>query len=156
MSGSRFTLDTNILVYSAVPSADRRHRVAREIVARAALLGCVLTLQAVSEFYAAVTRKGYLSPADAGARARTWLRLFETAPVSAEAIRLALRAVEDSASSYWDALLISTAGLVGCTAVITEDLADGAVLNGVRVVHPFGRGSLSEGARGLLAGVSGG
>lgn len=155
MSVSRFTLDTNILVYSAVPSTDIRHRIAREIVAKAALLGCVLTLQAVSEFYAAVMRKGYLSPADAGARARTWLRLFETVPVSAEAIRLALRGVEEGASSYWDGLLIATAGLGGCTAVITEDLADGAVLNGVRVVHPFGRAGVSEGVRRLWDGVSG-
>ena len=39
--------------------------------------------------------------------------------------------------SYWDALLFAAAAEAGCTAIVTEDLSDGELLKGVRVVHPF-------------------
>lgn len=57
-SGNILTLDTNILVYSIDGAAGPRHEIARQIVSRAALRACCLTLQSVSEFFAVVTRKG--------------------------------------------------------------------------------------------------
>ena len=39
----------------------------------------------------------------------------------------------------------------GCTAIVTEDLSDGALLKGVRVVHPFATGDeLPDQVRSLL------
>jgi predicted nucleic acid-binding protein len=40
-------------------------------------------------------------------------------------------------ASYWDALLVATAAEVGCTAILTEDLADGSTVQGVRIMDPF-------------------
>ena len=40
-------------------------------------------------------------------------------------------------ASYWDALLVATAGEAGCTLILTEDLTDGAVLSGVEIHNPF-------------------
>ena len=51
--GARFTLDTNLLVYSIDNVAGARHRLAREIVDRAVECECWLTLQALGEFYVA-------------------------------------------------------------------------------------------------------
>jgi len=50
-----------------------------------------------------------------------------------------------------DALLLATAGEAGCRIILTEDLADGADLAGVRIRNPFSpTGGLTEQARVLL------
>ena len=57
MSDRRFTLDTNILVYALDRQSGYRHTLSSRIIARALLADCWLTLQSISEFYAATTRK---------------------------------------------------------------------------------------------------
>ena len=148
---TRFTLDTNILIYSVDAAAGPRHEIAREVVELAAGRDCWLTLQAVSEFYSAATRKERMPAADAAAQGGDWLDLFPTLPASASAVRAALAAAASRRLSYWDALLLATAAEGGCAAVLTEDMADGAVLEGVQVVNPFGAdGRLSAGAARFL------
>ncbi len=89
INGERFTLDTNILVYSVDGEAGRRHQIASQVV--------------------------------------------------------------ESHVSYWDALLIAAAAEAGCTAIVTEDMSDGELLKGVRVVHPFASGDeLPDQVRSLL------
>ncbi len=40
-------------------------------------------------------------------------------------------------ASYWDALLVETAGGGGCKSVLSEDMADGSQLGSIRIVNPF-------------------
>ena len=138
MSAERFTVDTNILVYSIDRDAGLRHRISRAIVEGAVRRNCWLTLQSVSEFYAAVTRKRRMPPHDAASQANDWLDLFPTLQSTPGAARVALAEAAAGRSSYWDALLLATAAEGGCHTILTEDMADGSVLGGVRIVNPFG------------------
>jgi predicted nucleic acid-binding protein len=147
----RFTLDTNLLVYAIDSAAGARHDAAGQIIQHAVRLDCWLTLQAVSEFYAAVTRKGIVQPPDAAAQAADWLDLFPCTAASEAAARTALANAAVGRASYWDALLVATASEAGCRVILTEDLVDGADLGGVRIRNPFSAsGELTEHARGLL------
>src|SRR5712691_10017517 len=137
-ASQRFTLDTNLLVYSVDLDAGPRHIAAAQIVRGAVRRDCWLTLQAISAFYAAVTRKGYASPAEAAVTAGDWLQTFPCAAVSANAIRAALADAVAGRASYWDALLVATAAEAGCRLILTEDLADGGKLSGVEIHNPFG------------------
>lgn len=150
MTGERFTLDTNILVYSVDQEAGQRHQIARSIVRRAALVPCWLTLQAISEFYAAVTRKQKMPAADAARVAADMLAVFSTIPLSATAVRTALATASAGRASYWDALLVATAAEAGCMTILTEDLSDGTTLHGVRVLNPFTPAGLAPAAEALL------
>jgi predicted nucleic acid-binding protein len=150
MSASRFTLDTNILVYSVDRLAGTRHHLARRIVELAPRRDCVLTLQAVSEFFAVASRKGLMPRADAAEMARIWLTVFPMAPASPSAVSAALDSSATGSASYWDALLLATAAEAGCTAVLTEDLSPGQVYLGVRIVAPFANDGLSSEAQALL------
>jgi predicted nucleic acid-binding protein len=150
MSAERFTLDTNILVYSIDRSAGTRHDQARQIVELAVHRDCWLTLQAVSEFFSAASRKGKMPIADAAAQANDWLDMFPTLPGSDAGIRAALAAARGQ-ESYWDALLLATAAEGGCAVIVTEDMADGVQRQGVRVLNPFGDGILAPAAVWLLA-----
>jgi predicted nucleic acid-binding protein len=147
----RFTLDTKILFYSVDVQAGLRHTLAAAIIEQAVACDCWLTLQAVSEFYFSVTRKRVMPVGAAAAQARDWLDMFTPVSSSPEAVRTALALAADGRASYWDALLVATAAEAGCTAILAEDLSDGAMLAGVRIVHPFDGPGLSGAARALLS-----
>lgn len=69
-----------------------------------------------------------------------------------DAIARALDAGLAGRFQFYDALLLATARGAGCAAVISEDMRDGAELDGVRVVAAFGRqGGIGPGALTLLA-----
>ena len=68
MTGQRFSIDTNILVYSIDKDAGTRHEQSRTLVDALADQDCVLTLQALAEFFQAVTRKNKMPAADGSAR----------------------------------------------------------------------------------------
>ena len=148
---ARFTLDTNILVYCIDSAAGVRREMARQVVEAAVRRDCRLTVQAISEFYAAATRKGMMPRNEAAAQASDWLDLFPTLAASPSAVRTALITAAGGRAAYWDALLLATAAEGGCSAVLTEDMADGATLDGVRVVNPFGsKGHLTSTAAEIL------
>lgn len=135
-SRPRFTLDSNLLVYSVARQEGARHEAARKIVDRAVDADCWLTLQSLSEFYSVSKRKN-VSRELAAAQVENWLVVFPSIAVSATAIRRALADHLGGRSSYWDGLLVATASEAGCTLALSEDMADGATLSGVLVHHPF-------------------
>src|SRR5262249_35693343 len=83
----RFTLDTNLLVYAIDNAAGVRHDAAGQIIQHAVRVDCWLTLQAVSEFYAVVTRKGIVQPPDAAPQPADCLDLFPSAAASQPPLR---------------------------------------------------------------------
>ena len=151
-NSGRFSLDTNVLVYAIDNQAGARHEVAKPIVERAVRCDCWITLQAVSEFYSATTRKRVLQRDEAAAQAEDWLRLFPTVAPTATSVRSALAEAAAGRASYWDALLIATAREAGCSVILTEDLAHGTDFGGMRIHNPFSTsGRLDPLTRQLLA-----
>lgn len=134
---AHFSLDTNILVYAVDRDGGERHRRSVELVGRAARRDCVLTLQALAEFFHATTRKGLLTPSHAGDFVRDWLEVFEVAAANESALVDAMNAVDEHRLSFWDALLWATARQAGCSAVVTEDMQHGRRLGGVAFIDPF-------------------
>jgi predicted nucleic acid-binding protein len=144
----RWSLDTNILVYYVDSDAGARHEMSRTIMARALEADCRLTLQALGEFLSVVLRRRVMPQQDAVRLVGNWIDLFDPAPASKSALRVALAA--GPGFSSWDALLLATAAEAGCTTVVSEDMQDGARLGAVRVLHPFRGDTLSPAMRALL------
>ena len=133
----RFSLDTNILVYAVDRDSGERHDRSRVLLGRAARRDCVLTVQALAEFFHATTRKNLLPVARAGAFVRDWLDVFQVASADTAALIHAMEAVEEHRLSFWDAMLWATARRSGCSAILSEDLQDGRRLSGVEIINPF-------------------
>jgi predicted nucleic acid-binding protein len=138
------------LVYALDRKAGDRHDIAGRIIDLAVRRDCRLTLQAVSEFYAVVTRKRLLPVAAARDQALDWMDIFPMVGASEDAVRTALTTAATGQVSYWDALLLIAAAEAGCTAILTEDLAGGAALAGMRIINPFAGAALSAAAKALL------
>ena len=144
------TFDSNILVYAA-QAGDPRQDAALEMLQLAADGRCVLTLQALGEFFFAATRKRLATRPEAAAQVRRWLTVFPSpAAASSTAVVAAMDAVVEGRLAYWDALLLATAAEAGCRAAISENMGDGAALGSIRVVPAFAGQSISPAARALL------
>lgn len=133
----RFSLDTNILVYAVDRDAGERHEQSQTLLGRAARSDCVLTVQALGEFFHATTRKNLLESARASALVRDWLDVFRVAAADGAALVDAMDAVADHRLSFWDAMLWATVRQSGCSAILSEDMQDGRRLSGVEFVNPF-------------------
>lgn len=148
----RLTIDTNILIYAIDSRFQVRQRASNEILAALARCDSVITLQSLAEFLNATVRKGITSSDLAAAQVRRWLGLFPP-PVlaSVQALEAATRARDQRRFAFFDALLVATAGLAGCEAVISEDMGDGAMFDRVRVIGAFDpQGAVSPAARDVL------
>ena len=133
----RFSLDTNILVYAVDRDAGEYHDRSRTLLGRAALRDCVLTVQALGEFFQATTRKNLLPLAHASGFVRDWFAVFQVAAADTSALIDAMDAVEEHRLSFWDAMLWATVRQSGCSAIPSEDMQDGRRLGGVEIVNPF-------------------
>ena len=143
------TFDNDVLVCTA-RAGDPRRIAALELLRIAARGRCVLTVQALGEFFFAATRRGYLPRPTAAAQARRWMTVFPTpAAASATAVVAAMDAAAEGRFSYWDALLLATAAEAGCAAAISEDMGAGA-LGTIRVVPSFAEDGVNPAARALL------
>ncbi len=81
------------------------------------------------------------------------LTLFTSAVAACEAaLAAAMRASAARRFSFWDAMLLAAAGEAGCAAIVSEDMARGAELAGVRVVPAFDGSDPHADALALLAG----
>jgi len=138
MNAERFSLDANLFFY-AIDHTDRhRHQRAVEVIERAALeCDCIITLQAYCEFFAATTRKGKMSIADAAAQIADWRLLYTTVYPSPGSLRQAIGAVAQHNLSFWDSMLWSVVKDAGGTVLLSEDFQDGRELGGVWFRNPF-------------------
>ena len=128
-------LDTDVLVYAFDSSDDRKRRLAIEVIERAPF---VVSAQVLGEFYVTVTRKLAVPlPADDAARAVGRLSALAVVPTDAALVAAAVETVRAHQVSYWDALIIEAAAVAGCDVLLSEDLADGSVMRGVRIENPF-------------------
>lgn len=137
MTGERLTLDTNILIYAVDRDSGKKHTQAIEIISNAIALDCVLTVQALAEFYSAATRKGYASHDDAYAFIKEWTILFPIVDTGGHILTRALAIVKEHNLSFWDAMLWGAAKESGCTIILSEDFQDGRKLDGVLFRNPF-------------------
>lgn len=130
-------LDTNVLLYaiSKAPSEAHKATVANELMATEQW---GLSVQICQEFYVAATQK-IATPISSQA-AENYLRLFALRPLVTNTPDLIFRTIEiqrKNRLSFWDASVLSAAQQLGATTLFTEDLNDGQVIEGIRVVNPF-------------------
>jgi predicted nucleic acid-binding protein len=133
----RFSIDTNILVYAADAAAGVKHERAVALLHDAAAADCVLTVQALAEFFHAVTRKGGMPAKAAAALVEDWRIQFPVAGADGPQLSAALDQVTRHRLAFWDALLLETARAAGCKILLSEGFHHGRSYGGLVVLDPF-------------------
>lgn len=132
-------VDASVFVYASDRADPRKQQVALSLLERLwrEQSGRTST-QVLNEYYTIVTRK-LDSPLAQDAAWREVEELLQWNPQALDANLLGIaRQLEARYRlSWWDAQIIAAAKAQSCAVIYTEDLQNGAVLDGVRVSNPF-------------------
>ena len=143
MTGRLF-VDTNILIYALDPADQVKRQVSADLL-RLAISSHTLTLspQSLNECYRVLTDRRRLMPVD---DARTYVRTlapWAIAPLDAGTTERAwdvqdcLELKVGAKLSWWDSLMVAAALRAECRLFVSEDMHDGAIVEGMRIANPF-------------------
>jgi len=134
---AKIFIDTNILVYSLDNSNRKKKAKAREILTKLKLNDTpVISTQVLQEVYYTLTGKIKIDKTVAKDIIHDY-RNMEVIVNTCDTIEEAINISIASRLSFWDALIIASAESANCSAVYSEDLNDGQIIRGVRIVNPF-------------------
>lgn len=132
-------VDTNILIYAHDRDAGMRWQRASQALEQLweAHTGR-MSVQVLQEFFAVAT--GKLKAAVGVAAAREVIRTYSpwvTVPTGVDTVLRASEIAEIAKISFWDGMIIAAAERSDAATLYTEDLNDGQVIVGIRVVNPL-------------------
>jgi predicted nucleic acid-binding protein len=133
----RVFVDTNVFVYADDAKAKSKQQRAR--VALAPLIRerrAVISTQIMQEYFSSAVKKLHLPLERARTRVENLARL-DVIVIRPELILGAIDLHRLHKVSFWDALVIKSASAGGCARLLTEDLNDGQVIDGVKIDNPF-------------------
>jgi predicted nucleic acid-binding protein len=133
----RTFIDTNVFIYAEDADEPDKRKIAQQLIKELAKAGrAVISTQVLMEYIAAGQRSLGLTLAEC----RQGVLLMSHLDVTLIKSEHVLGAV-DLASMYslssWDALILKTASASGCVRLLTEDMQNGQVIDGVRIDNPF-------------------
>lgn len=137
MTGRLF-VDTNILIYALDPADPVKRQVSADLL-RQTIRSHTLTLspQSLNECYRVLTQRRRLIPA---AETRAYLRTlapWAIAPLDAATTERAWAVQDEAGLGWWDSLLVAAALRAECRLFVSQDMHDGAVVDGMRIANPF-------------------
>jgi predicted nucleic acid-binding protein len=130
-------LDSNVLLYASsnAPEDARKRTVAEALIVKEPF---ALSAQVLQEYIANALRKPALGISESNIDAMLGLASkVRVQPVSLEVVVSAVILRRRHALSQWDATILAAAAALGCSTVYSEDMSDGGLYDGVRVVNPF-------------------
>ena len=136
---SKVFFDSNVLIYVVDDRDSVKQKKAIEIITKSidSENGTIST-QSLQEFYNATTKKLLCTPEKAKEYAKNFASSFDVQQISPDMIFNAIDISTANKISFWDSLIVSAAQDSGCVIVYSEDLNDGQIINGVKILNPFG------------------
>jgi predicted nucleic acid-binding protein len=132
-----FSLDANVLFYAADKTAGIQHAAARRIVLEAEGPNAGISEQVLFEFYHSTTRKRRIPAVEAATIIRDLAQKLTLMVAPPTIVDDTLRLLAAYRLSVWDARILAVCGAYECHTLLSEDMQDGGIYNGVRVVNPF-------------------
>lgn len=130
-------VDTNIVLYAHDGGAGKKHTRAVELLQRLLDEGSgAVSMQVLSEFYAAATKKLAMSSQDAEDVLRDFATWILHCPAHADLLQTS-RLHQRHKISWWDALILNSAIQLGCSILWSEDLSHGHRFGTLVVRNPF-------------------
>jgi predicted nucleic acid-binding protein len=138
MSAERVFVDTNVLAClfdDSEPTKQQRASVRLASERREIFV----STQVLQELYVALTKgRDPIAPPEMARRAVIEAAGYSVVQVDKALVLASIDSSQKNRLSFWDALIVRAAVQAGCTALLSEDLNGGQVIDGVRVENPFG------------------
>lgn len=110
---------------------------AADLVGRLSLADAIVPIQVLGEFFNVCARKLKLTSGKAQEAVDLYHRIFHCPVTLHQDLMDASLNADRYRLAYFDALICTIAGRAGATILLSEDMADGMEIDGVRIVNPF-------------------
>lgn len=130
--------DSNIFVYSVDGENPEKMKIAQNLISEASNEGnAIISTQNLQEFYNATTKKLKRDKNDAKLDVEDFAEMFPVVQINVPLITKAVDLQVRYQLSFYDALIIATASKENCVICYSEDLSNGQIYDGVKIVNPF-------------------
>jgi predicted nucleic acid-binding protein len=133
---TRVALDSNILIYAELEPESEKGKRAANLILRAARDG-VIPVQVLGEYLRFVQRRLPTSFVESVRQASIYRTLFLTPPTTSATIEKASRLAHGHRIQLWDCVVCIASVEGGARVLLTEDMEDGRVIDGLRLMNPF-------------------
>lgn len=133
---TRVALDSNILIYAELEPDSEKGKRAADIILRAAHDG-VIPVQVLGEFLRFVQRRVPAAFEEAIRQASIYQAAFVTPPSTDAILNTASELARAHHMQFWDCVVCAAAADAGAKVLMTEDMQDGRILEGLRLINPF-------------------
>ena len=133
----RVALDTNVLAYAEGVNGTPRKDAALKLIQQLRTDAALLPVQTLGELFQLLVRKAKRKPAEARDAILGWRDAFALIETSETVIVAAAELAATHRFSFWDGVVLASAGEGGCRLLLSEDLQEGFTWNGVTVTNPF-------------------
>jgi predicted nucleic acid-binding protein len=133
---TRVAIDSNILIYAELEPESEKGRRSADLILRAAPDG-VMAAQVLGEFLRFVQRR-FPESLDAAIRqTHIYQTVFFVPPTTDLVVNKASELARAHRMQLWDCVVCAASVQAGAKALLTEDMQDGRVIDGLRLINPF-------------------
>lgn len=131
-------LDTSILAYAVDPrDQTKRDRARQSMIEVEGRSTVVISTQVMLELHSVFTSKLRMDPAQSRGLVQAASMRYEVVTLTSDLIMHGLDVQIIHRLSHWDACIIVAAAAAGCREILTEDMQEGALIEGVRIRNLF-------------------
>jgi predicted nucleic acid-binding protein len=133
----RIFIDTNILVYTQNQLEKSKQDICRELLVNLIENNTLyISTQVIQEYYNVATQKLKLDKLTV----KQTIKLFSFYEIIVNTPQMILSAIDIhilNQLSFWDSLIISAAKSANCSTIITEDMNNGQIIEGIEILNPL-------------------
>jgi predicted nucleic acid-binding protein len=133
---TRVALDSNILIYAELEPDSDKGKLSANLILRAARDG-VIPVQVLGEYLRFVQRRQPTNFPEAVRQASIYRTLFLTPPTTSATIGKACELAHGHRMQLWDCVVCAASIEAGARVLMTEDMQDGRIIGGLRLMNPF-------------------
>jgi len=133
---TRVAIDSNILIYAELEPESAKGRRSAELIPRSARDG-VISVQALGEYLRFVQRRAPAAFAEAIRQTHLYQTVFLIPPTTDDVINKASEMARAHHLQLWDCVVCVASAQAGARVLLTEDMHDGQIIEGLRLVNPF-------------------
>ena len=133
---TRVAIDSNILVYAELEPGTAKGKRSADLILRAARDG-VISAQALGEFLRFVQCRVPAAFEEAIRQAHIYQSVFLIPSTTDGTIKRASELARAHRLQVWDCVVCTASAQAGAKALLTEDMQDGHLVEGLRLINPF-------------------
>jgi len=146
---TRVALDSNILIYAELEPESEKGGRSANLILRAARDG-VIPAQVLGEYLRFVQRRMPTAFEEAVRQASIYQAAFLTPPTTGAILDKACELAQAHRMQLWDCVVCAASAQAGAKVLLTEDMQDGRLIEGLRLMNPFAAAN-SEAIAALLS-----